>query len=112
MPLNMPRQTIAQAANRQPVMVRFNSPVSSIESVMSKAFLNQKYVVGVPAAHSFSTDREEEQKRERRGEEEKSDGKKEERKGSEHKHTQTRTHTEKKNMHRGRRKTEKSPFKW
>ena len=65
MPLNMPRQTIAQAANRQPVMVRFNSPVSSIESVMSKAFLNQKYVVGVPAAHSFSTDREEEQKRER-----------------------------------------------
>lgn len=55
MPLNIARQTMAQARARQPVMIRLNSPVSSIESVISRALRNQKYDVGELAAHSGTT---------------------------------------------------------
>lgn len=45
---------MAQAANRQPVMTGFNSPDSSMEFVMLRAFLNQKYEVGDELEHSFT----------------------------------------------------------
>lgn len=54
MPLIIARQTIAQAARRQPVMMPLNSPDWSMESEMSRALLNQKYEVGELAVHSFT----------------------------------------------------------
>ena len=54
MPLIMAKATMAQAAIRQPVMTGLNSPDSSMESVMSRALRNQKYVVGELPAHSFA----------------------------------------------------------
>lgn len=54
MPLIIARHTIAQAARRQPDMMPLNSPDWSMESEMSRAFLNQKYEVGELAVHSFT----------------------------------------------------------
>ncbi len=54
MPLYMARQTMTQAASRHPVMMGLNSPVSSMESVISRALRYQKYAVGELAAHSFT----------------------------------------------------------
>lgn len=56
MPLIIARDTIAQAANKHPVMIGFNSPDSSMEFVMLRAFRNQKYDVGEEPAHSFTVD--------------------------------------------------------
>ena len=56
MPLIIARDTIAQAANKQPVMMGLNSPDSSMQFVMSRAFRNQKYEVGEELAHSFTVD--------------------------------------------------------
>lgn len=58
MPLIIAKDTIAQAANKQPVMMGLNSPDSVIELVMLRAFRNQKYDVGEEPAHSFTADRE------------------------------------------------------
>lgn len=55
-PLIIAKETIAQAANKQPVMMGLNSPDSSIEFVMLRAFRNQKYDVGDDLAHSFTID--------------------------------------------------------
>lgn len=56
MPLIMAKHTIVQAANKQPVMMEFISPDSSIELVMLSAFRNQKYDVAELPAHSFTAD--------------------------------------------------------
>ena len=57
MPLNMPKHTMVQAPSRQQVRTGLNWPVSLMESVVSRAFRNQKYVVGELAAHSGTGDR-------------------------------------------------------
>lgn len=57
MPFIMAKATIAQAANKQPVMMGLNSPDSSMEFVMLRALRNQKYDVGELLAHSFTVDR-------------------------------------------------------
>lgn len=54
MPLIIANETMAQAANRQPVMTGFNSPDSSMEFVMLRAFRNQKYEVGDELEHSLT----------------------------------------------------------
>lgn len=54
MPLIIANETIAQAASKQPVMIGLNSPESSIEFVILRAFRNQKYDVGELLAHSFT----------------------------------------------------------
>lgn len=56
MPLIIAKETIAQAASKQPVMMGLNSPDSSIEFVMLSAFRNQKYDVGDELEHSFTID--------------------------------------------------------
>ena len=56
MPLIIASDTIAQPANKQPVMMGLNSPDSSMEFVMSRAFRNQKYDVGELLEHSFTVD--------------------------------------------------------
>lgn len=56
MPFIIAKATIAQAANKQPVMMGLNSPDSSMEFVMLRAFRNQKYDVGELPAHSFTVD--------------------------------------------------------
>lgn len=56
MPFIIAKETIAQAANKQPVMMRLNSPDSLMELVMFRAFRNQKYDVGEELAHSFTGD--------------------------------------------------------
>lgn len=53
-PLIIANDTMAQAANRQPVMTGFISPESSMEFVMFRAFRNQKYEVGDELEHSFT----------------------------------------------------------
>lgn len=57
MPLIIANETMAQAANRQPVMTGFISPDSSMEFVMLRAFRNQKYEVGDELEHSFTVRR-------------------------------------------------------
>lgn len=57
MPLIIARETMAQAASRQPVMTGLNSPDSSMELVMLRAFRNQKYEVGEELAHSLTGER-------------------------------------------------------
>lgn len=52
----MANETIAQAANKQPVIMGLNSPDSSMEFVMLRAFRNQKYDVGDDLAHSFTVE--------------------------------------------------------
>lgn len=52
----MANEIIAQAANKQPVMMGLNSPDSSMEFVMLRAFRNQKYDVGDDLAHSFTVE--------------------------------------------------------
>lgn len=42
MPLIIAKATIAQAPNKQPVMMGLNSPDSSMEFVILRAFRNQK----------------------------------------------------------------------
>lgn len=54
MPLIIAKETIAQAANKQPVIMGLNSPDSWMEFVMLRAFRNQKYDVGEELAHSFT----------------------------------------------------------
>lgn len=56
MPLIIAKETIAQAASKQPVTMGLNSPDSSIEFVMLSAFRNQKYDVGDELEHSFTID--------------------------------------------------------
>lgn len=56
MPLIIANDTIVQAANKQPVMMELNSPDSSMEFVMLRAFRNQKYDVEELLAHSFTVD--------------------------------------------------------
>lgn len=56
MPFIIAKETIAQAANKHPVMMGLNSPDSSMEFVMLRAFRNQKYDVGELPAHSFTVD--------------------------------------------------------
>lgn len=56
MPLIIARDTMAHAASKQPVMMGLNSPDSSIEFVMLRAFRNQKYDVGELLEHSFTVD--------------------------------------------------------
>lgn len=51
-PLNIPKHTMVQAASRQQTMYVLKEPVSSIESVMSKALRYQKYDVGELFSHS------------------------------------------------------------
>lgn len=52
MPLNIPRHTRVQAASRQPTMYGLKEPVSSMESVISRALRYQKYDVGELFLHS------------------------------------------------------------
>lgn len=58
MPLIIAKLTIVHAANKQPDMMAFNSPDSSMELVMLRAFRNQKYDVAELRAHSFTVDEE------------------------------------------------------
>lgn len=55
-PLNIPRHTMVQAAKRQHTMYGLKEPVSSMESVISKALRYQKYDVGELSSHSFTKD--------------------------------------------------------
>lgn len=54
MPLIIASETIAHAASKQPVMMELNSPDSSMEFVMLRAFRNQKYDVGELIEHSLT----------------------------------------------------------
>lgn len=56
MPFIIAKETIAQEANKQPVMMELNPPDSSMEFVMLRALRNQKYDVGELPAHSFTVD--------------------------------------------------------
>lgn len=57
MPLIIAKATIAHAASKHPVMMGLNSPDSSMEFVMFRAFRNQKYDVGEECAHSFTVNK-------------------------------------------------------